>query len=55
MRNLLYSSIVNLVQSMTSLFWVITIVGGIIVIALTYVSWIKYKEEKKRQKKNSNS
>ncbi|WP_404452835.1 hypothetical protein LG329_01580 [Virgibacillus necropolis] len=55
MKNLIYSSIVNLVQSMTSLFWVITAVGGTIVIALAYVSWIKYKEEKKRQKNNSNS
>lgn len=55
MGNMLYSSTVNLVQSMASLFWVITVVGGIIVVSLAYVSWVKYKEEKKQHKKNSNS
>lgn len=55
MSNFINSSIVNLVQSMSSLYWVILAVGGIIVITLAYVSWVKYKEEKKRQKKDSNS
>lgn len=55
MRNLYYSSIVDLVQTMSSITWVITAVGGTIVITLAYVSWIKYKEEKRRRKKNSDS
>ncbi|WP_430785576.1 sporulation protein YpjB [Virgibacillus flavescens] len=55
MRNLVYLSIVNLVQDITSLFWGITVVGGIIISALAYVSWVKYKEEKNRQKRKSNS
>ncbi|ASN05522.1 sporulation protein YpjB [Virgibacillus necropolis] len=55
MRSVIYASIVNLVQSMTSFFWVILAVGGTIVVVLAYVSWIKYKEEKKRQKRDSNS
>ena len=54
MRNILYSSTVSLVQSMT-LFWAIIVVGGVIVITLAYVSWMKYIEEKKRHKRNSNS
>lgn len=53
MRSVIHSSVVNLVQSITSLSWVITAVGGTIVIVLAYVSWIKYKEEKKRQKNSS--
>ncbi|WP_245837394.1 sporulation protein YpjB [Virgibacillus phasianinus] len=40
---------------MTSLFWVITAVGGIIVFVLAYVSWVKYKNEKRRHDKSSNS
>jgi len=38
----------------TPLFWVIVIVGGCIVITLTYVSYRKYKGEKKKHKEKDN-
>jgi len=34
---------------------VATIIGGVIILTLTYVSWKKYKAEKKRENKNDNS
>ncbi|SHF56444.1 sporulation protein YpjB [Ornithinibacillus halophilus] len=37
--------------SMVPFFWGAGMVGGIIAITLTYVSWRKYKGEKKRGKK----
>ncbi|MGY0691760.1 sporulation protein YpjB [Virgibacillus sp. FSP13] len=41
---------------MTPLYWMIAIVGGLIAVTLTYVSWRKYKGEvKKRSKKGPNS
>lgn len=36
--------------AMTPFYWVIIIVGGCIAITLTYVSWRKYKGEKKKKK-----
>ncbi|MFZ3578155.1 sporulation protein YpjB [Virgibacillus sp. DJP39] len=50
-----YSTIVNLIQGTSSLLWVIIIVGGTIIVVLAYVSWIKYKAEKKRQQRESDS
>lgn len=41
---------------MAPFYWMVVIVGGCIAITLTYVSWRKYKgEKKKRIKKDSNS
>jgi len=34
---------------------VATIIGGVIVITLTYVSWKKYRAERKNTKENDNS
>lgn len=43
-------------NNMEPFYWTVGIVGGCIAITLSYVSWRKYKgEEKKRDKKNSNS
>lgn len=39
----------------TPLFWVIVIVGGCIVLTLTYVSYRKYKGEKKKNKEKDKS
>ncbi|GAB4073590.1 hypothetical protein GCM10028778_10930 [Barrientosiimonas marina] len=42
--------------TMVPFYWVVGIVGGSIAITLTYVSWRKYKAEKRKQSdKNSNS
>jgi len=38
----------NAIQ-LTPLFWTIAIIGGCITLTLTYVSWKKYKGEKKKQ------
>ncbi|WP_164668773.1 sporulation protein YpjB [Virgibacillus doumboii] len=41
---------------MAPFYWMVAIVGGCIAITLTYVSWRKYKGEKKKQiNKDSNS
>lgn len=43
-------------SDMTPFYWMIAIVGGLIAITLSYVSFRKYKgEEKKRKEKDSNS
>lgn len=42
-------------QDLSRLYWVIGLIGGLIILTLSYVSWRKYKAEKKRQKKDSNS
>lgn len=34
---------------------VATIIGGVIIITLTYVSWKKYRAERKNKKENDNS
>ncbi|GGJ85518.1 hypothetical protein GCM10007063_05050 [Lentibacillus kapialis] len=36
-------------MTMTPFYWVVGIVGGSIAITLSYVSWRKYKGEKKKQ------
>ncbi|WP_439144714.1 sporulation protein YpjB [Virgibacillus salinus] len=41
---------------MIPFYWMLTIVGGCIAVTLTYVSWRKYKGEKKKQsERDSNS
>ncbi|MBP1949578.1 sporulation protein YpjB [Virgibacillus litoralis] len=41
---------------MMPFYWMVTIVGGCIAVTLTYVSWRKYKGEKKKQsERDSNS
>lgn len=41
---------------MIPFYWMVTIVGGCIAVTLTYVSWRKYKAEKKKQsERDSNS
>lgn len=35
-------------------FWTVGIIGGIIGLTLAYVSWRKYKAEKKERRKKSN-
>jgi len=40
------------VLQFTPLFWTIAIVGGCIVITLAYVSWRKYRAEKKLKKRD---
>lgn len=36
-------------------YWMILLIGGIIVIALTYVAWRKYRGHKLRQKRDTNN
>ena len=46
---------VNKSFDMIPFYWTVGIVGGCIALTLAYVSWRKYKDEKKKQlKKNSN-
>ncbi|WP_157967828.1 sporulation protein YpjB [Paraliobacillus sp. X-1268] len=38
-----------------SFYWIILIVGGVIILTLTYVAWRKYKGQKKKKQKQHNS
>ncbi|WP_188453875.1 sporulation protein YpjB [Virgibacillus oceani] len=43
-------------KDMTPFYWMVAIVGGLIAVTLTYVSWKKYKgDEKKRTNNDPNS
>ncbi|WP_174613591.1 sporulation protein YpjB [Virgibacillus ihumii] len=42
-------------SSMVPLYWMTIIVGGCIAVTLTYVSWRKYKAEKKKNVNNDSN
>jgi len=42
-------------SSIVPFYWMILIIGGIIVIALSYVGWRKYRGHKLRQKRDTNN
>lgn len=42
-------------RNLSRLYWMISLIGGLIILTLSYVSWRKYKAEKKKKKKDSNS
>ena|GEM_PF-3289062 len=41
--------------SIVPFYWMILVIGGIIVIALSYVAWRKYRGHKLRQKRDTNN
>jgi len=43
------------VSSIVPFYWMITLIGGIIMITLTYVSWRKYKGQKQQKKRDVNN
>ena len=42
-------------SSIVPFYWMILLIGGIIVIALTYVAWRKYRGHKLRKKRDTNN